>query len=308
MQATFNLTERSSRKNEEAEREEERAKVLLESLDQIVSINTLIKRLKLKPKSAAEKLEVLNTEYNLTSEYRTEFNLVADGNFRKSAKNGLDERMIATWMLMAKSSVSNIKSRNRFDQTSRKEVCRGVVDLLHRNEGNLMSDLTKFLDTYGIVFRRVEKVDKASIDGFSFFSDPETPCIVVTCRYDRIDNLAFTVMHELGHIYLGHTTPDNPRINIDTRSVNDEAEADNRIERAADNFASEALIPSSCWNSAPPVSLNPFKIQNIYSEWAHKLRLNKWIVLGQVSHITGMYKFRSDETRKISGGKEVIMS
>lgn len=308
MQATFNITEGALQKDEEVKREEERAKVLLESLDQFVSIDTLIKKLKLKLKTAVEKLDTLNKVYNLTPEFIAEFNLLADGNFRKSAKNGLDERMIATWMLIAKTSVSNIRPRNKFDHTSRKEVCSGVADLLHANEGNLISDLTNFLDKYGFVFRRVEKVDKASIDGFSFFSDSETPCIVVTCRYDRIDNLAFTVMHELGHIYLNHTTPVKSRINIDTRSVNDEAEAYDRIERAADVFASEALIPSSCWNSAPPVSLNPFKIQSIYSEWANKLQLNKWIVLGHVSHVTGMYKFRTDETRKISGGKEVMVS
>lgn len=308
MQATFSITEGVLQKDEETKREEERAKVLLESLDQFVSVDTLIKKLKLKLKTAVEKLEVLTKVYNLTPEFRSEFNLVVDCNFRKSAKNGLDERMIATWVLIAKTSVSQIRPINQFDFTTRKEVCSGVADLLHANDGNLMSDLAKFLDKYGIVFRRVEKVDKASIDGFSFYSDSETPCIVVTCRYDRIDNLAFTVMHELGHIYLNHTTPAKPRINIDTRSFNDEAEADNRIERAADVFASETLIPSSYWNSAPPVPLNPFKIQNIYSEWANKLQLNKWIVLGHVSHATGMYKFRTDETRKISGGKEVMVS
>lgn len=308
MQATFNITEGASQKDEAEKREEERARVMLESLDQFVSVDTLIKRLKLKLKTAIEKRDALNKSYDLTPGFRSEFNLIADGNFRKSAKNGLDERMIATWVLIAKTSVSQIRTINQFDHTTRKEVCSGVANLLHANEGNLMSDLTKFLDEYGIVFRRVEKVDKASIDGFSFYSDSGTPCIVVTCRYDRIDNLAFTVMHELGHIYLNHTTPVKSRINIDTRSVNDEAEADDRTERAADVFASEALIPSSCWNSAPPVPLNPFKIQSIYSEWANKLQLNKWIVLGHVSHVTGMYKFRTDETRKISGGKEAMVN
>lgn len=308
MQATFNISEGASQKDEAEKREEERARVILESLDQFVSVDTLVKRLKLKLKTAIEKIDVLNKSYDLTSGFRSEFNLIADGNFRKSTKNGLDERMIATWMLIAKASVSQIRPTNQFDHTTRKEVCGGVANLLHANEGNLLSDLTNFLDKYGIVFRRAEKVDKASIDGFSFYSDSETPCIVVTCRYDRIDNLAFTVMHELGHIYLNHTTPVKSRINIDTRSVNDEAEASDRTERAADVFASEALIPSSYWNSAPPVPLNPFKIQSIYSEWADKLQLNKWIVLGHVSHVTGMYKFRTDETRKISGGKEVIMN
>ena len=309
MQATFSLTISSSQESGEVEKEEARASFLLESLNTIVSVDTLLKSLKLKLKTAVEKLKVLNKEFNLTPEFKDEFDLVAEGNFRKSAKNGLDERMIATWILMAKSSVAGAKPTNQFVYTSKKEVCQKVVELLHNNRGNLMADLRALLDTYGIVFRRVEKVDKASIDGFSFYSKSGVPCIVVTCRYDRIDNLAFTLMHELGHIYLKHTTQTKPRINIDTRSVNDEtAETCNKIETAADEFAMESLIPSSSWNSAPPVPLNPFKIQSKYSEWATKLQLNKWIVLGHVSYVTGMYKFRTDETRKISGGKEMLVS
>ena len=211
--------------------------------------------------------------------------------------------MIATLIVLAKASVKNVKPTAKFDYCNKKEVCDRVNEILHNNKGYVIADLITVLDSYGIVLRRVEKVEKASIDGFSFFSDPETPCIVITCRYDRIDNLAFTLMHELGHIYLKHTSSNKSRINIDTRSINDEA--NNKIEAAADEFASDVLIPISYWNSAPPVPMNPYKIQHRYSEWAERLHLNKWIVLGQVSHSTGMYKFISDETRKISGGKEV---
>lgn len=300
-QAAFKLSQPLS-----SEGKEEEASMELENLDKFVNIKVLLKYAKKKFKTSVEKLTTLRTIYGLNEDFKNEYESIASGCFRKSAKNGLDERMIATWILIAKSSVANICPSRPFDPASKKEVCERIRTLLHRNEGTLMTDLTLILDSYGIVFKRVEKVDRASIDGFSFFNNTSTPCIVVTGRYDRIDNLAFTVMHELGHIYLKHTTPNRSRINVDTRSINDETE--DRIEIAADEFASNNLIPASSWNSAPPVPLNPFKIQKLYSEWADKLHFNKWIVLGHVSHLTGMYKFKSDDTRQISGGKEVVMN
>lgn len=301
-QAVFRLNQPSS----DEKQKEERALSELNSIDQFVNIKLLIKASGKKCRTAIEQLDVIKTTYNIGTDFRNEYETIASGCFRKSAKNGLDERMIATWIILAKSSFSNACPSGLFDYSCRKEVCEKIRMILHRNEGNLMTDITHILDSYGILFKRVEKVDRASIDGFSFFCNPSTPCIVVTCRYDRIDNLAFTIMHELGHIYLRHTTPNRARINIDTRSINDEVE--DRIEKLADEFASDNLISSSSWNSAPPVPLNPFQIQKLYSEWADKLHFNKWIVLGHVSHITGMYKFKSDNTRQISGGKEVCMN
>jgi HTH-type transcriptional regulator/antitoxin HigA len=141
-------------------------------------------------------------------------------------------------------------------------------------------------------------MDHASIDGYSFIKDA-IPYIVITGRYNRIDNLAFTVMHELGHIYMNHTTEESQQINIDTRSFEEEDENQKEIE--ADKFASNWLISESLWKLAPGVNvLNPYLIQVKYSEWATKRNLNKWIVLGRLSHETGIYKFKSDNTRCVN--------
>ncbi len=301
-QAAYKLTHPDSAQDSQ----EEGASMELEAIDEFVNIKVLLKYSKKKYKSSLEKLHTLRTLFNIDGNLMKEYDSIASGCFRKSAKKGLDERMIATWIALAKASVADITPSGSFDYSDRKALCDRIRAILHRNEGNLMRDLTSILDSYGIVFRQVDKVDRASIDGFSFFSQPSTPCIVVTCRYNRIDNLAFTIMHELGHIYLKHTTPNKSRINVDTRSINDETE--DRVEKAADEFAAQNLITPSSWNSAPQVPLNPYKIQSLYSEWAEKLNFNKWIVLGHLSHITGMYKFKSDISRQISGGKEVKMN
>lgn len=281
--------------------EESVAKAKLAEINEYINVTVLLRPLKHKFKTAVEKIEALTAYFGLNDDFKHRFENMAKGCFRKSTKNGLDERMIATWVLRADASFSDTSVSTAFNMESKDEVCSNIAKIFHEN-ADTMQRLTDTLAQYGIAFKKVDKVDHASIDGYSFYKGC-TPCIAVTCRYDRIDNLAFTVMHELGHIYLGHTRPGCSQINIDIRSFNDEVRS--KQEKQADDFASETLIPSKYWKLAPNVPVNPFKIQNIYALWAKKNHLNKWIVLGRVSHETGMYKFSSDDTRQISGGKEV---
>ena len=92
------------------------------------------------------------------------------------------------------------------------------------------------LARYGIKFCETPKVDRASIDGFSFI-EGGVPVIVVTRRFDRIDNLAFAIMHELCHVYKHLSKEGDQRINIEGYSEETERE-----ENEANEFAVNALI------------------------------------------------------------------
>ena len=51
----------------------------------------------------------------------------------------------------------------------------------------------------GIRFVIVQHLKGSKVDGASFWID-DSPAIVLTLRYDRIDNFWFTLMHELAHV------------------------------------------------------------------------------------------------------------
>ena len=123
-----------------------------------------------------------------------------------------------------------------------------------------------------------------------------TPAIVITKRYNKIDNVAFAVMHEVGHLKMHSTSKNSENINL---AYADE-ELITKEEREANDFAANALIPEYIWENAPSVVMNPFVIQREYTKWSRKNSLNKWIVLGRVSHETGMYMFKSDKSREIN--------
>lgn len=215
----------------------------------------------------------------------------ANGLFKKSAKTGLDTRMLMTWIMLAQMQAREDKPLCVYDSTKNQDLQRRLIPILHENT-HTIERVKTLLNSYGIGFSIVEKVEKASVDGFSYWED-DNPMIVVSLRYNRIDNFAFTILHELGHIFL------HPRTNMYVRVENYEIEA-KTLDTEADRFANESLIPNKVWRSLPSMSINnPYQIQNQCSIWARINHLNKWIVLGRVSFETGMYKFRQDETRKV---------
>ncbi len=280
-------------KNETKANEEERnAGALLAQYDAVVSVKDLIRRQGVKATTNKEKVEMLQRVYRLPAPQvlSLKTNNVS-GFFRKSSKQGLDSRMIATWIVLAEHEVRNKEVEGVFNRNELLRVASELRIVFHENV-NTISRITAILSSYGIKFCVVEKLEHASIDGFSFIED-EQPAIVVTTRHKRIDNIAFAVLHEVYHTYrhLGGSK-------LSMVSIED-YDNECREEREANDFASNTLIPLSLWENAPSVPMNTFVIQREYTKWAQRYGLNKWIVLGRVSHETGMYKFKGDESRQI---------
>jgi HTH-type transcriptional regulator/antitoxin HigA len=215
------------------------------------------------------------------------------GRFHKSGKTGLDNRMIATWTILAQYEAGKLPApTTKYDKTLLDKLS-GELSLIFHENSNTENRVSRKLSEYGIKFCIVPKVERASIDGYSFVSNG-IPSIVITRRYNRIDNLAFAVLHEIGHLKL-HGNNGCGRV-----SVADADEQSTKEEREANEYAANILIPEDTWLNAPKVRMNPRIIQSEYSAWANRQGMNKWIVLGRVSHETGMYMFNSDKSRDIN--------
>ncbi len=291
MQVNYQLAHKAS--NEDLEEQE--AQKRLEEYDLIMDIKLISKRLDIRYEKPYRKvLQTIDGMLRLSEPKELERQCA--GWFRKSEKTGLDERMILTWVTLAKYFAMQQTLTGTFNRNNVPELKRKLSGILHKNE-NVETLVSKTLSEYGIRFGIVEKVPRASIDGYSFIQDG-IPAIVVTKRFDRIDNFAFSVLHELGHIDLHLTSDGEQKISLVT---NDEY-GESLEEREANQYAADALIDKRVWVTIPPASLplNPYIIQKKYSHWADLQGLNKWIVLGRVSKETGMYKFKSDSTRSIN--------
>lgn len=291
-----------SRTNSNTDKSEVESQIAINSIEAIVSVKTLLKFTKKKFKNNLDKLYALHEYYGISVHTSESITSLAQGCYRKSATTGMDQKMILTWVVMAHAVSHTIKPSGVFSLDKMQELCNCVAKLLHQNDSGLINKLTDLLSSYGIGLIRINKVERASIDGYSFFNNG-IPYIALTCRYDRIDNLAFTILHELAHIALGHTNRDKSQLNIDRRSYDEDF--NDSIEDEANHFASEQLIPTDIWQFAPTISAIPYMIKTKYKKWAESIGLNPWIVLGRLSYETGIYKFPNDDSRKINGGKEV---
>lgn len=216
---------------------------------------------------------------------------LATGKFKKSLKTGLDNRMLMTWVLLAKHQSSKTNVSGIYDKNKNDELILRLKSVFNENK-NTIERIQQLFSCYGIKFNVVPKVEKASVDGFSFI-DNGTPSIVLTMRYNMIDHLAFDAFHELGHIVLHLNNDSDSKISI-------EGYDDDPEEKEANQYAACALIPDELWNTTPKVRMNPYLIQRDYTKWATDNNLNKWIVLGRISKETGMYKFKSDNSRKVN--------
>lgn len=115
-------------------------------------------------------------------------------------------------------------------------------------ETDVVEKARKILGEAGIKLVVHPKPEQAPIDGVAFWSN-KNPVIGLTKRYDRLDNFAFTLFHELGHIFLhGNLIKNNDldlsRVdNLDDYAHN--SKSNEEVE--ANEFASNNLIPSDAW-------------------------------------------------------------
>lgn len=291
MQAEYNFKAKVAEQKNVADRV---AEATLTEYNVIYDMRTIYNYVGIITKTASERLAFCANSLNFISPAVQRQQV--RGCFHRSEKTGLDTRMIATWAVLAKYEASQRPTpEGKFDKEQMDWLAKDLCAIFNENK-NTLNRVERKLSEYGIKFCIVPKIKQASIDGYSFFADDGTPAIVITKRFNRIDNVAFAVMHEVGHLKLHSVKDEGGNINL---AYADE-ELMTKEERDANTFAADALIPKSIWVNAPCVIMNPHFIQKDYSNWAKKMGLNKWIVLGRVSHETGMYMFKSDKSREIN--------
>ena len=269
-------------------KEEAEAQYLLSQYEQKVDVKLLLRRINSSASTFSQKLAVLRDEFALSdpAELNMDYGL-----YHRSNKVGKDERALLTWTILARRSVLRQQVRQRYcreDET----VLQQLKEVFNNNSGNVLQQVSDILSNNGIRFCVEKKIPNASVDGYSFVADDGIPCIVVSMRFNRIDNLAFAVIHEIGHL----------KLHVDSmhRSFLNTAE-DSREENEANRYASAVLVPDVLWRHRPRVAVNIRNIQLEYGRWAEQNGINKWIVLGRIAHETGMYKFTQDGSRAVAG-------
>ena len=137
----------------------------------------------------------------------------------------------------------------------------------------------RVLAAAGVRFVVVQHLPRTKIDGAVVWLSDRAPAILMSLRYDRIDNFWHTLMHELSHI----RNRDGDRIDSDiAKAKHDE------IEKRADQEAAATLISPQKLEGFI-VRVGPrFSNQRIV-QFARRMGVHPGVVAGQMQHRLGRY-------------------
>ena len=145
----------------------------------------------------------------LISDIGSMFNIPAI-QYRKSGTSRLNEKRnpyaLLGWSLHAMALASRETVPEKFEAPLiDKTFLKGLTALSVLDKGPLRAK--EFLAKYGIILLYLPPYKKTYLDGAAFLRSDGTPVIVVTGRYDRLDNFWFVLLHELGHV-VKHLDPE----------------------------------------------------------------------------------------------------
>ena len=170
-----------------------------------------------------------------------------------------------------------------------------VARLSYFENGPLLAK--EYLEKHGIHLIVVPHLPKTYLDGAAILLPDKTPVIGLTLRYDRIDNFWFCLLHELAHVSK-HLSASSRLIVDDLDLRIKEVEADDIIEKEADEMTSNGLIPKKVWDRNPIAG--QATTAEIYT-LAAKLKIHPAIIAGRIRYEQNNYKLFS----RLVGNKQI---
>jgi HTH-type transcriptional regulator / antitoxin HigA len=204
--------------------------------------------------------------------------------FRKSEafEGKFDGNAATCWFQMAKNLSETIEVPNY-----NKDLLEDLVKKVHlytikeNGVGLFLEELNKC----GVKFLVLSHLSKTFIDGAAFF-DGQSPVIVYTARYKRLDNFWFTTTHEIGHVLL-HL------IEQLSYFIDREGFPLNNIEKEANEFAGKALLYShitqTFGTNSAYITSQQIKV------CGQRLSLHPSIIVGALAHHQSTYYKRISE-------------
>ena len=246
---------------------------LTESLEQNISVIKNIYQVK-----------TIDGLVNAVAEYK------ASAYYRKSDKLQIDKLNMLAWSKLAEYEAERLEIK-AFNLKSFEHLKKELQLIFFEN--NDVKEKTRLkLKEYGIKLIYIPNLEKTPIDGFSFWSS-SNPAIVLTLRHKRIDNFAFNIFHELGHIEL-HLQEEKERRFLDIYGAKNK----DRYEQQADNYAQKSLISENQWTDLINnfIPLSDIRI----NDFAYKYGINPAIILGRVCHEMNYYAVQSNINKTLN--------
>jgi len=157
-----------------------------------------------------------------------------DNNILFKKKEITDSPLQEFWTLRFIDMAENNYNDLVFNKYSSIEIndLKEIVNICLRD--NIIPDTRNYLMRKGIYLYFIEPLPGTRIDGAVYLTDHSTVAVGLTIRYERLDYLWFTLLHELSHLILHKNYLSNGIVSIEN--------SQDEIEVEANRIAKEAII------------------------------------------------------------------
>lgn len=163
---------------------------------------------------------------------------------RASSNEKVDEFALEAWQARVLAIANEQDLPPYTPDLLTEESIEYLVRLSAFDEGPLLA--REFLQKRGVPLIILKHLSHTYLDGACFKSPSGRPIVGMTLRHDRMDNFWFTLIHELGHLFL-HLEKDNFAFFDETETKNGRSKPCDPMEEEADDFASKHLLPEDLW-------------------------------------------------------------
>lgn len=205
----------------------------------------------------------------------------------EATSSWLNDYALLAWQarVLEKSEAEENKPTTKFNiEKLNTEFFVELIRLSAREQGPL--DAIDYLKNAGIAVVIEKHLQKTKLDGAAMLSRKGVPVIGITLRFDRLDYFWFTLVHELVHVWKHLNKPGDAF--LDRLEDKESSEA---IEKEANRFARDLLIPRAAWKSS---NLRAMATKSGILRFANELNISPAIVAGRVRKETGNYAVFSD--------------
>jgi len=250
------------------------------ALKNVVNVNYLKKKLGL-GKEIKENVNLIFSFLGVSSVSQLEGKITTlSSYFRKSESLQTNYINLMTWMAIVRQRSEAMQLNRRFDINRINQLVENINHILFDNK-DTVARLEKTFGEFGVKFIEEKKLEKMPVDGYSFW-DGDNPTIVITKRLNRIDNLAFVLFHELGHVCLHLLDEENRHhdfIEADPNSRNEQT--CKMYEDEANKFANEKIWNGIDYKSLFSKVVNPYAATRFLETISRTYNINLGIVVGQ---------------------------
>lgn len=192
------------------------------------------------------------------------------GAFRIADSKKVNPYVLGAWIRICQELGGQQNVECGFDVSRTNSLIEDLKDIMINHEDEIQNRLTKTLNAYGIEFLLMKNVPGAPVQGYITRNDAGVYRLYLTLRQKFADIFWFSLFHEIGHIVNGD-------LQKNMNFLDDGA--DENCEKAADTFASNALLEESSFQSF--IQKGNFSITAIL-EYAESQNVQPYIVIGRL--------------------------